>query len=63
MGALCMPPPSALTPELGSMYARTASTPRVPAASAGSANRSGRVPTTRGAGPSLPDPPSRWPFQ
>ena len=27
------------------------------------ANRSGRVPTTRGAGPSLPEPPSRWPFQ
>ena len=49
MGALCMPPPSALPPEPGSMYARTASTPRVPAASAGRANRSGRVPTTRGA--------------
>ena len=31
------------------MYARTASAPRVPAASEGRANRSGRVPTRRGA--------------
>lgn len=63
MGGLCMPPPSAPAPELGRMYARTASTPRRPAASPGRTNRIGRVPTTRGAAPSLPDPPSRWPFQ
>ena len=35
----------------------------VPAASSGRANRSGRVPTTRGLEPSLPDPPSSLPFQ
>jgi hypothetical protein len=63
MGGLCIPPASALGVDDGSMNARTASTPRVPAASAGRANCSGRVPTTRGCAPSLPDPPNNCPFQ